>query len=159
VVDGAIIDVLGMLGTSAMWVRASGNLDGRGLSVFHDSPFYDVYACSDGRYITLAALEPQFYTLLLDTLDLKDVDPAAQYDESAWPALKTRFETLFGTRPLAHWRTLLEGTDACFAPVLSIAEAAAHPHNVARGLYDVEANGAIRTHMAPRFLPLAGGNS
>ena len=153
VVDGAIIDVLGMLGMSALWVRSNGKLDGPGPSVFHDSPFYDVYACSDGRYITVAALETQFYTLLLNTLNLQDVDPTAQYDTSAWPALKARFTALFISQPRAHWCALLEATDACFAPVLSIAEAAVHPHNLARSLYRIEDDGAVRAHVAPRFLP------
>src|SRR5262249_10795459 len=113
-------------------------------SPFHDSPFYDVYACADGGHITIGALEPQFYALLLNKLGLADVDPAAQYDKAAWPALKARFTELFASQPRAHWRGRLEGTDVCFAPGLGLAEAAAHPHNVARGI-----GGA-----APRFLPL-----
>jgi alpha-methylacyl-CoA racemase len=156
IVDAAIIDVLGMLGTIAMWVRSSGQIDGPSLSAFHDSPFYDVYACSDGRYITLGALEPQFYARLLRALNFDDVDPQTQYDASAWPALKRRFQSLFATQPLAHWNALLEGTDTCFAPVLNIAEAAAHPHNVARDLYRIAPDGSITTRSAPRFLPLEG---
>jgi alpha-methylacyl-CoA racemase len=155
VVDGAIVDVLGMLGTIAMWVRSGGQLDSETPSVFHDSPFYDVYVCSDGRYLTLGALEPQFYRLLIDALGLNDVDPACQYDVSTWPELKARFKTLFASHTLSYWRELLEGTDVCFAPVLNIEEAAAHPHNVARDLYRVESNGAVTTRVAPKFLPLA----
>ena len=85
--------------------------------------------------MTLGALEPKFYAALLEKLGLADVDPKAQYDQAAWPALKARFRALFLSRPSAHWRALLEGSDACFAPVLSLAEAAAHPHNAARGVY------------------------
>lgn len=154
IVDGAIVDVLAMLGTLAQWVRASGGLDGPAPSPFHDSPFYDVYACADGRFITLGALEPQFYTLLLEKLGLVDVDPASQYEVDTWPVLKARFTALFGSRPRAHWCALLEGTDACFAPVLNLAEAAAHPHNVARGLYRSGTDGVIHSAGAPRFLPL-----
>ncbi|CAG9171132.1 Acetyl-CoA:oxalate CoA-transferase [Cupriavidus laharis] len=154
VVDGAIVDVLAMLGTIAQWVRASGQLDGDGPSPFHDSPFYDVYACADGGFITLGALEPQFYALLLEKLGFSDVDPDAQYDVRTWPELKQRFASLFASQPRAHWCSLLEGSDVCFAPVLSIAEAAAHPHNVARGIYHVGAGGSVQADGAPRFTPL-----
>lgn len=157
VVDGAIVDVLAMLGSLAQSIRASGQLDGPEPSPFHDSPFYDVCACADGGFITLGALEPQFYALLLDKLGLADVDPVGQYDKTAWPALKARFVTLFASRPRAHWRALLEGSDACFAPVLSIKEAACHPHNVARRIYSTSANGAVQAAGAPRFLDLLNG--
>ncbi|CAN5243122.1 CaiB/BaiF CoA-transferase family protein [soil metagenome] len=155
VVDAAIVDVLAMLGSIAQWVRASGQIDGPGPSPFHDSPFYDVYACADGGFITLGALESQFYVLLLEKLGLADVDPAAQYDQAAWPALKMRFTALFVSQPRSHWCALLEGSDVCFAPVLSIAEAAVHPHNVARGIYSAGADGAVQVAGAPRFLPFS----
>lgn len=155
VVDGAIVDVLAMLGTIAQWVRTSGQIDGPQPSPFHDSPFYDVYACADGGFITIGALEPQFYVLLLDKLGLAGVDPARQYDKTTWPALKARFTALFASRPRAHWCALLEGSDVCFAPVLSVAEAAAHPHNVARGIYRVGKEGAVEAAGAPRFRPLS----
>jgi len=152
VVDGAIVDVVAMLGSIALWVRANGELGGPTPSPFHDSPFYDVYACADGGHITIGALEPQFYALLLDKLGLHDVNPAAQYDRAAWPALKQRFTALFLAQPRAHWCALLEGTDVCFAPVLSIAEAAAHPHNVARGIYGENPAEPVQASAAPRFL-------
>jgi alpha-methylacyl-CoA racemase len=155
VVDGAIVDVVAMLGGIAQWVRANGQLDGIDPSPFHDSPFYDVYACADGGYITIAALEPQFYTLLLQKLAITDVDPAAQYDKAGWPMLKERLSALFASRPRRHWCKLLEGTDVCFAPVLGIAEAATHPHLSARGVYSTSADGAVHPQPAPRFLPLA----
>jgi len=157
VVDGAIVDVVAMLGGIAQMVRASGQLDAPEPSPFHDSPFYDTYACADGRFITLGALEPQFYALLLRKLALTDVDPAAQYDKARWPALKARFTALFASRSSAHWCELLEGTDVCFAPVLSLAEAARHPHNVARGIYRSGANGALEVAAAPRFEALVVG--
>lgn len=154
VVDGAIVDVLAMLGGIAQWIRASGQLDGRAPSPFHDSPFYDVYACADGGFITVGALEPQFYALLLEKLGLSDVAVAAQYDAASWPTLKARLRALFASRPRAHWCALLEGSDACFAPVLSLAEAAAHPHNQFRDLYRIDPDGAVQPAGAPRFLPL-----
>ena len=156
VVDGAIVDVVAMLGGIAQMVRASGQLDSAEPSPFHDSPFYDVYACADGGFITLGALEPQFYALLLEKLGLTDVEPSAQYDKAAWPALKSRFTVLFASRTRQHWCELLEGSDACFAPVRSLAEAAAHPHIAARGIYRADATGAVHAAAAPRFEPLAG---
>jgi alpha-methylacyl-CoA racemase len=153
VVDGAIVDTVAMLGGIAQMVRAGGQIDSTQASPFHDSPFYDVYACSDGGFITLGALEPQFYALLLDKLGLSDVNPAAQYDKSTWPALKTRFAVLFASQPRGHWQTLLEGTDVCFAPVLSVEEAVHHPHNVARGTFLATPDHGIAVAPAPRFLP------
>jgi alpha-methylacyl-CoA racemase len=156
VVDAAIVDVVAMLGTLLQWIRAGGQIDGELASPFHDSPFYDVYECADGRCVTIGALEPQFYALLLARLGLTDVNPAAQYDRAHWPALKARFAALFRSRPRDAWSALLEGSDVCFAPVLSIAEAAVHPHNVARGVYAVSASGAVKAAGAPRFTPLPG---
>ncbi len=153
VVDAAIVDIVAMLGAIAHWVRASGQLDGSAPSPFHDSPFYDVFECSDGRFLTLGALEPQFYALLLEKLGLGDVDPRAQYDTTQWPALKERFRALFKQHPLDQWRALLEGTDVCFAPVLTVAEAAHHPHNLARSNF-VQSAGAVYGSIAPRFQPL-----
>jgi alpha-methylacyl-CoA racemase len=142
VVDAAITDVMSMLGGIAHWIAAGGGLGGPQPSAFHDSPFYDVYRCADGACITVGALEPQFYALLLEKLGLHDVDPRSQYDASTWPALKVRFSALFASQARSHWCALLEGTDVCFAPVLTLAEAAQHPHNIARI--------ASRT-LAPRF--------
>jgi alpha-methylacyl-CoA racemase len=153
VIDCSIVDVAASLGGIALAARAAGMLDAPGPSPFHDSPFYDVYACADGRYVSIGALEPKFYAELVEKLGLADVDPKAQYDRAAWPALKARLRALFLSRPSAHWRALLEGGDACFAPVLSLAEAAAHPHNAARGLYRRGPDGELDVICAPRFLP------
>ncbi|TMH08512.1 MAG: CoA transferase [Betaproteobacteria bacterium] len=153
VVDAAIVDIAAMLGGLVHWVHAAGQIGGERPSPFHDSPFYDVYACADGRHITLGALEPQFYALLCAKLGLTDVDPAAQYDTRQWPALKARFVALFKTKTRDEWSALLEGSDVCFAPVLSLAEAARHPHNVARGTFTLSDNGAVQAAAAPRYLP------
>ncbi len=152
VIDCSIVDVAASLGGIALAARAVGMLDAP--SPFHNSPFYDVYACADGRYVTVGALEPQFYALMLDKLGLADVDPKAQYDRAAWPALKARLRALFLSQPSAHWRALLEGSDVCFAPVLSLDEAAAHPHMKARGVYKRGPDGELDAIGAPRFLPL-----
>jgi alpha-methylacyl-CoA racemase len=154
VVDCAIVDIAALLSGIALWARSNGVLDGPRPSIFHDSPFYDAYRCADGRFITVGALEPQFYALLLVKLGLADVDPKAQNDIAAWPALKARFRELFASRPSAHWRALLEGSDVCFAPVLTLAEAAAHPHNAARGVFRAEPDGRLDAAEAPRFSPL-----
>jgi alpha-methylacyl-CoA racemase len=154
VIDCSILDVVASLSGIALAARASGMLDGPDLSPFHDSPFYDVYASADGRYVAIGALEPQFYAALLERLGLADVDPKAQYDRAAWPGLKARLRALFLSRPSAHWRALLEGSEACFAPVLSLAEAATHPHNAARGVYRIGPDGQLDAAGAPRFLPL-----
>lgn len=154
VVDAAIVDIVAMLGTLAQWIRAGGQIDGEEASVFHDSPFYDTYACADGNFITLGAIEPQFYAQLLQRLGLDDVDAALQYDKAAWPGLKLRMETLFRSQTRAYWCDLLEGSDVCFAPVLSLAEASVHPHHLARDTYHRDAQGAISVAPAPRFSPL-----
>jgi alpha-methylacyl-CoA racemase len=155
VIDCSIVDVVASLSAIALAARASGLVDGPEPSMFYDSPFYDVYACADGRYVTVGALEPKFYAALLEKLGLADVNPKAQYDRAGWPALKARFRALFFSQPSAHWRALLEGSEACFAPVLSFAEAAAHPHNAARGVYRVGVSGQLDVaSVAPRFLPL-----
>jgi len=154
VIDCSIVDVAASLAGIALSARAAGMLDGPKLSPFHDSPFYDLYPCADGRHVSVGALEPQFYAILIDKLGLGDVDPKAQYDRAAWPALKARLSALFLSRPSAHWRALFEGSDACFAPVLTLAEAAAHPHNAARGVYRRGPGGELEAAGAPRFLPL-----
>lgn len=159
VVDAAIVDVVTMLGGLAQWIAGTGGLGGPTPSVFHDSPFYDIYRCADGGFVTLGAIEPQFYALLIQKLGLDDVDPATQFDTTTWPALKTRVRALFLTQPRQHWCDLLEGTDACFAPVLSLDEAARHPHNAARGLYAQTPSGERRTAAAPRFTPLQGDHT
>lgn len=156
VIDAAIVDIVAMLGGLAHWIHDSGQLGSAAPSPFHDSPFYDVYRCADGGHITLGALEPQFYSLLLNQLGLVDVPGDQQYDTAQWPALKERLTALFLSQPRQHWCDLLEGTDACFAPVLTVGEAALHPHHVARGTWARTAAGATSSAAAPRFSPLPG---
>jgi len=154
VVDAAITDIAAMIGSLAQVAHAAGTIAGPRPSPFHDSPFYDVFTCADGRAITIGALEPQFYRLLLEKLDLADVDPAAQYDSGQWPALKARIAERIAARPSAYWCDLLEGSDVCFAPVLTLEEAARHPHNAARGTfrrYTLDGREFARAAPAPRF--------
>ncbi|MCY1277081.1 Acetyl-CoA:oxalate CoA-transferase [compost metagenome] len=149
VVDAAIVDVVALLGSIAHFIHASGQIGGPRPSAFYDSPFYDLFQCADGEWISLAPLEPQFYAELVERLQLTDVDPRAQYDLAQWPALKARLSELFRSRPRAHWCALLEGSDACFAPVLSPVDAAAHPHNVARQIFQTQP--VLQANPAPRF--------
>jgi alpha-methylacyl-CoA racemase len=152
VVDAAIVDITTMLGGIAQSI--AGESESNVPAQIHDSPFYDVYACSDGGYITIGALEPKFYALLLTKLGLTAVNPAAQYDKASWPALKARLSAVFASQPRAHWCRLLEGTDVCFAPVLSVAEAQVHPHTAARRAAVGAGQGGVHPEAAPRFLPL-----
>jgi alpha-methylacyl-CoA racemase len=115
------------------------------------APFYDVYACADGKFVAIGALEPQFYRLLLKALGLEgDSLFEQQMNRSAWPAMSARIAEIIASRPQAAWTSLMEGTDACFAPVLSLAEAPSHPHNMARAAF-IEIDGVVQPAPAPRF--------
>lgn len=113
--------------------------------------FYDVFECSDGKYVSIGSLEPQFYALLLEKTGLAD-DPAfaKQMDASQWPALKIKLAEVMRTKTSAQWCKIMEGTDVCFAPVLTMSEAAKHPHNVARQTF-IEVDGVTQPAPAPRF--------
>ena len=113
--------------------------------------FYDVYQCSDDRYISLGSIEPQFYKqlLLLTGLD-NDPDFAKQMDQTTWPHLKQRLADVIRTKSQQEWCAIMETTDVCFAPVLTMSEAAQHPHNVQRGTF-VEIAGVMQPAPAPRF--------
>lgn len=115
------------------------------------APFYDVYECADGAFVSIGALEPQFYALLLEALGLQDDALfAEQMNKAAWPAMSARIAEVIASKPLAAWRSLMDGTDACFAPVLSMADAPNHPHNRARGVF-IELDGVLQPAPAPRF--------
>lgn len=113
--------------------------------------FYDVFECADGRYVSIGAIEPQFYALLLSITGLDaDDEFSQQMDASRWPRLKERLADVMRTKTSAEWCALMEGTDVCFAPVLTMSEAAQHPHNVARSTF-VELDGVVQPAPAPRF--------
>lgn len=152
VVDAAIVDgsahMLQLLGS----LEAGGMInEQRGKSVHDGSQFYATYCCADGLYVTVGSMEPQFYALLLEKLGLQD-DPlfAVQWDQARWPQMRTQLAEIFATRTRAEWCALMEGTDVCFAPVLSPSEAVAHPHMAARGVY-FERDGLRQAAPAPRF--------
>jgi alpha-methylacyl-CoA racemase len=153
VIDGAITDgcaVMGMLlhGLRAqrLWAdrRQANALDG-------GAPWYDTYECADGQWISVGALEPQFYRLLVEKCGLAGEGlEQAQFDLANWPRHKERFAALFRTKSRAEWCALLEGTDVCFAPVLNFAEAPQHAHNRAREVW-TEVGGIAQPAPAPRF--------
>jgi alpha-methylacyl-CoA racemase len=113
--------------------------------------FYDAYECADGQYVSIGSIEPQFYAELMRITGLAD-DPefAKQMDRSAWPALKQRLREVFLTKTRDEWCALMEHTDVCFAPVLTVGEAVKHPHNVARKTF-VDIGGVSQPAPAPRF--------
>ena len=152
VVDAAMIDGVTAMSGLMHQMRSNGYwMDQTERNFFsNSSPFYEVFECSDGHYITLGAIEPQFYAQLLRLLNLDDIDPTLQYDARHWPQLKQRMATTIHQKTRAEWQSLLEGTDVCFAPVLSLTEAAEHPHNKSRGLF-VDVNGQRQPAPAPRF--------
>jgi alpha-methylacyl-CoA racemase len=148
-VDGAAMQMSVFVGLSAMgfWNDARGTnlLDG-------GAHFYGAYETSDGEYVSIASYEPQFYAelaRLLGPLGI-ELDPATQMDTSAWPALKERMAELFRTRTRDQWVEFFGGHDVCFAPVLTMNEARAHPHNVARKTF-IDVDGAPQPAPAPRF--------
>ncbi len=152
VVDAAMVDGINAMGALVHQMRAVGYWrDDPSTNFFlNGSPFYEVFECADGEAVTLGAIEPPFYAELLKRLGLDDVDPARQYRTEDWPALKARVAARLREKTRAEWCALLEGSDACFAPVLSFDEAADHPHNAARGLM-VEVDGQRQPAPAPRL--------
>ena len=128
-----------------MWSteRYSNRLDGGAF-------YYGSYECSDGKYISLGSLEPQFYALLLEKCGITDENFKEQSDQEAWPIKREKMEALFKTKPQQEWCGILEGTDVCFAPVLNLKEAPDHPHNKTRQTF-VKVQGVTQPAPAPRF--------
>lgn len=153
VVDAAIVDGAAHMLNLMLSMRATGLVgETRDTSLHTTAPFYDTYVCADGEHITIGPIEAQFYQLLLHTLGLQD-DPdftGDQWEHSAWPRRRARLAALFLQHPQAHWQALLEGSDACFAAVLSPQAAAQHPHLQARSVYAHD-GGTLQASPAPRF--------
>ncbi|MFZ3183158.1 MAG: CaiB/BaiF CoA-transferase family protein [Pseudomonas sp.] len=152
VVDAAIVDGSANLMNLLLSAHSAGQQPlerGRGLL---DGPHWArTYVCADGHFISVQALEPQFNALLFSKLGLgDDADFKTPYDPRRWGPLRERLTTLFASQPRQHWVELLEGSDACFAPVLTPAEALEHPHMAARGIYS-KTNGVLQAAPAPRF--------
>ncbi|MBY6092210.1 CaiB/BaiF CoA transferase family protein [Maritimibacter alkaliphilus] len=151
VIDAAICDGTHALMAMIHSMRAMGRWqDARQANALDGGvPWYGVYECSDGRWISIGALEPQFWAKLLELLNLDPATIGDRADRSTWPAIRKTLTEVFLSADRDHWCALLEGTDACFAPVLSPAEAAAYPHNIARGAF--APGGGDQPMPAPRF--------
>ena len=151
VVDVAIVDgVASLLTVVTAWQRAGAwNEDAPDNLLQTAAPFYDVYPTSDGRYLSVGAMEPEFYAAFVAGLGLDVADLPRQYDAGSWPGLKERFASLVAQQPLSHWRQVFDGTDACVTPVLTLAEARTDPHMVHRGAFGPD--DSPRPAPAPRF--------
>jgi alpha-methylacyl-CoA racemase len=152
VVDAAMTDGAALLMAAQYGLMAKGFWHDARERNFLDGAahFYGTYECSDGKHVAVGAIEPQFYRQLLERCGIDDPHFQRQWDEGEWPALRAKLAQLFRTRTRAQWCELLEGSDACFAPVLSMNEAAGHPHNAARGTF-VRDGGVLQPAPAPRF--------
>lgn len=151
VVDAAMVDGAALLSTMIHGFRAQGLwTDHRGVNILDGgAPFYGVYRTADGGYLSIGAIEPQFFEELVRRIGL-DGEIPDQYDRAGWEQLRSRLEAVFAERTLAEWQDLLEGTDVCFAPVLSVDQAATHPHNAHRSTF-IEVAGVRQPAPAPRF--------
>ncbi len=158
VVDAAMCDGVALLSASIFGATQAGFwAEEPGTNMLDTgSHFYDVYECKDGRYVSVGAIEPQFYTAFLEVIGLSGEDLPAQLDISAWPELKQRVEDIFRTKTRDEWCAAMEGHEVCFAPVLTMTEAPAHPHNASRGVF-VEVEGKYQPAAAPRFSRSATG--
>jgi alpha-methylacyl-CoA racemase len=152
VVDAAMTDGAALLGSMIYGLRACGSWNGRREANLLDggAPFYDTYACADGKFISIGAIEPHFYAQLVALTGATDPAFSRQESQADWPELKTKFAALFARRPRDEWCLLLERTDVCFAPVLDMGEAPDHPHHRVRGSF-VDIDGVTQPAPAPRF--------
>jgi alpha-methylacyl-CoA racemase len=145
--DGAasLMSMFFELAAAGRWVEGRENnfLDG-------GAHFYGIYECSCGHFVSIGSIEPQFYALLRRHAGLTDADFDAQMDRKAWPALREKLTQVFKSKTREDWCRIMEGTDICFAPILTMAEAPKHPHNAARNIF-VERHGVTQPAPAPRF--------
>jgi alpha-methylacyl-CoA racemase len=152
VVDCAMTDGAASLMSMIFGLHANGHWrDARQVNWLDGgAPFYDTYRCADDKWICIGALEPQFFSELISKLGIAASEFPDHLSRACWPAMRARFEQIFASKPQAHWCALLEDSDACFAPVLSLSEAPNHPHNAARGTF-VTHEGTTQPAPAPRF--------
>ncbi|MFB9836345.1 CaiB/BaiF CoA transferase family protein [Actinoallomurus acaciae] len=152
VVDAAMVDGAALLTSFIHGMRGQGLwADARGTNLLDSgAPFYDTYETADGLYMSVGALEPQFYAALLHGLGLEGEDLPGQLENDRWPQLRARFTEVFKTRTRAEWTEIFDGTDACVAPVMGLGEAPNHPHATAREGF-VEVGGLTQPAPAPRF--------
>jgi alpha-methylacyl-CoA racemase len=152
VVDAAMVDGALSLMTPIYAMKAGGRMSApRGKNQLDSGAYYyEVYQCADGEYVSVASIEGRFHAELLQLLEIDPATLPEQRDRTGWPRVKAMLAERFRTRTRAEWCALLEGSDACFAPVLSMDEASTHPHNRARGAF-IEVGGVAQPAPAPRF--------
>ncbi|TDG18245.1 CoA transferase [Paraburkholderia silviterrae] len=152
VVDAAMTDGAAMLMSMMYGFRAAGHwCDARGTNLLDGgAPFYRTYRCADGGWIAVGCIEPQFYAAFMKGIGADDLLELPQRDKAHWPLIAGRIEQAVAMRTRDEWIALFEGSDACVSPVLGLAEAPHHPHNVARGAFAQE-RGAWLPQCAPRF--------
>jgi alpha-methylacyl-CoA racemase len=152
VVDAAMVDGSATLMALMFGLHAQGVWnDERGVNVLDTgAPWYDTYRTKDGRWLAVGAIEKRFYEAFLRRLGLDAADLPKQHDRSGWPQLRRRFAEVIAGKTREEWERTFEGSDACVAPVLSLAEVAHHPHNAARATF-VERDGVLQPAPAPRF--------
>ena len=154
VIDAAMVDGAATLMAGIYGFRAQGIWQDERGSNFADggAPFYDAYECADGEYISIGSIEPQFYALLMELGGFDAEDPLfkQQFNKKNWPRCKEIMTARFKTKTRDEWCDIMDGTDICFAPVLSMAEAPSHPHNVHRKAF-VELDGWMQPAPSPRF--------
>ena len=152
VIDAAMTDGAASLMTMFYALTASGMWKDERASNLLDSGahFYDTYETKDGKFVALGSIEPQFYKELMEKTGIADPAFAAQMDRSAWPSLKEKLAAVIKSRTRDEWDAIMQGSDVCYAPVLSIAEAPKHPHNAARKTF-IELDGIVQPAPAPRF--------
>jgi alpha-methylacyl-CoA racemase len=152
VVDAAMCDGAASLMSMFFDLAAAGRwVEGREQNFLDGGAhFYGIYECSCGHFISIGSIEPQFYALLRQHAGLTDADFDAQMDRKAWPALREKLTEVFKSKTREDWCKIMEGTDICFAPILTMAEAPKHPHNAARKIF-VERHGVTQPAPAPRF--------
>jgi alpha-methylacyl-CoA racemase len=152
VIDAAMVDGAASLMTAIYGMHGSGFwTDNRGENVLDTGAhYYEVYETGDNKHVAIGSIEAKFYEELLRLSGLKGEELPPQNDRKSWPAMKERLKALFRTKTRDEWCRIMEGSDICFAPVLSMEEAPHHPHNRHRGTF-VEANGVTQPAPAPRF--------
>jgi crotonobetainyl-CoA:carnitine CoA-transferase CaiB-like acyl-CoA transferase len=153
VIDAAITDGTATMSALLLSLHQMGLWSNKRADNIIDSaaPWYDTYKCAEGKYVTVAALEPEFYQILIKLLGLdRDPDFANQFDRAKWSSARLKMTQLFKSKTRDEWCELLEGTDSCFAPVLNFEEAAEHPHNSARNTF-IKPGGVLQAAPAPRF--------
>ena len=152
VVDAAMVDGAASLMTAIYGIHGSGRwTDNRGDNILDSGAhYYDVYETKDGKYVSIGSIETKFYDELLELSGLKKEELARQNDREKWPAMKQKVAACFKTRTRDEWCKIMEGSDVCFAPVLSMTEAPKHPHNRHRGTF-IEDDGVVQPGPAPRF--------